>query len=76
MRGEKQIDVADQLNVTRGQIFKWLKMKDKILHAVFNENKKILTRVSYSSKKCNELFKALNVRFLDARSTGRRVDFN
>lgn len=28
--GEKTIDVNDHLNVTRGQISKWLKMKDKI----------------------------------------------
>lgn len=28
--GEKAIDVTDHLNVTRGQISKWLKMKDKI----------------------------------------------
>ena len=74
--GEKAIDVAEHLNVSRGQISKWLKLKDKILEAAVDENKKMLTRLSKPSKKYNELYKALNVKFLDARSRGRCVDFN
>ena len=73
-RGEKAIDVADRLSVTRGQISKWLKMKDKILNAAGDETKKMLTRVAYPSKKYNELYKALNLKFLDARSKGRCID--
>ena len=75
-RGEKAIDVAEQLNVTRGQISKWLKMKDKIVKAAVDENKKMLTRIAKPSNKYNDLYKALNVKFLDARSEGRRIDFN
>ena len=30
-RGEKAINVGEHLNVSRGQISKWLKLKDKIL---------------------------------------------
>ena len=48
-RGEKAIDVAEQLNVTRGQISKWLKMKDKIVKAAVDENKKMLTRIAKPS---------------------------
>ena len=53
--GEKAIDVAEHLNVSRGHISKWLKLKDKILEATVDENKKMLTRLSKSSKKNNEL---------------------
>jgi len=74
--GEKAIDVAERLNVSRGQISKWLKMKDKIFKAAVDENKKMLTRIAKPSNKYNELYKALNIKFLDARSNGRRVDFN
>ena len=74
--GKKAIDVAEHLNVSRGQISKWLKLKDKILEAVVDENKKMLTRLSKPSKKYNELYKALNVKFLDARSRVQCVDFN
>ena len=75
-RGEKAIDVADRLSVTRGQNSKWLKIKDKISNAAVDETKKMLTRLAYPSKKYNELYKALNLKFLDGRSKGRRVDFN
>ena len=74
-RGEKAIDLADRFNVTRGQISKWLKMKNKILNATVDEIK-MFTRVAYPSKKYNELYKALNLKFLDARSKERRVDFS
>ena len=74
--GEKAIDVAEHLNVSRGQISKWMKQKDEIVKAAVKENKKTLTRLAKPSKKYNELFKALNVKFLDARSKGRCVDFN
>ena len=36
----------------------------------------MLTRLSKPSKMYNELYKAMNVKFLDARSRGRCVDFN
>ena len=74
--GEKAIDVAEHLNVSRGQISKWMKQKDEIVKAAVKEIKKMLTRLAKPSKKYNELFKALNVKFLDARSKGRCVDFN
>ena len=53
-----------------------LKLKDKILEAAVDDNNKMLTRISKPSKKYNELYKALNVKFLDARSRGRCVDLN
>ena len=74
--GDKVIDVTEYLNVSRGHISKWLKLKDKILEAAVDENNKMLTRLSKPSKKYNELYKALNVKFLDARSRGQCVDFN
>ena len=74
--GEKAIDVAEHLNVSRGQISKWLKLKDNILEVAVDENKKVLTRLSKPSKKYNKLYKALNVTFLDARSRGQCVDFS
>ena len=74
--GEKAIDVAEHLNVSRGQISKWMKQKDEIVKAAVKEIKKMLTRLAKPRKKYNELFKALNVKFLDARSKGRCVDFN
>ena len=49
-------------------------MKDKILNAAVDQTKKMLTTVAYPSKKYNELYKALNLKFLDARSKGRRID--
>ena len=72
--GEKAIDVAEHLNVSRGKISKWLKLKDKILEAAVDKNKKMLTRLSKPSKKYSELYKAFNSKFLDARSRGRFVD--
>ena len=36
----------------------------------------MLTRLSKPSKMYNELYKAMNVKFLDARNRGRCVDFN
>ena len=53
-----------------------MKQNDEIVKAAVKENKKMLTRLAKPSKKYNELFKALNVKFLDARSKGRCVDFN
>lgn len=73
--GEKAIEVANRLNVSRGQISKWLKMKDKIVRAVVGENKNMF-KVTRPARKYNKLFKALNVKFLDSRSTGHRIDFN
>ena len=40
-----------------------LKLKDKILEAAVDDNNKMLTRLSKPSKKYNELYKALNVKF-------------
>ena len=60
--GEIAIDVAEHLNFSRDQISKWLKLKDKILKAAVDENK-MLTRLFKPSKKYNELYKALNVKF-------------
>ena len=62
--GEIAIDVAKHLNFSRDQISKWLKLKDKILKATVDENK-MLTRLFKPSKKYNELYKALNVKFLE-----------
>ena len=56
-KGEKAIDVASRLNVSRGQISKWLKMKDKIVHAAVDENKNMF-KVTRPARKYNELFKA------------------
>ena len=74
--GDKVIDVTEYLSVSRGHVSKWLKLKDKMLEAAVDENNKMLTRLSKPSKKYNELYKALNVKFLDARSRGQCVDFN
>ena len=74
-KGDEAIDVAGRLNVSRGQISKWLKMKDEIVHAAVDENKNMF-KVTRPDRKYNEQFKALNVKFLDARSKGRRIDFN
>ena len=68
--GEKAIDVVEHLNVSRGRISKWIKQKDEIVKAAVKENKKMLTRLAKPSKKYHELFKVLNVKFLDARSKG------
>ena len=61
---EIAIDVAEHLNFSRDQISKWLKLKDKILKAAVDENK-MLTRLFKPSKKYNELYKTLNVKFLE-----------
>ena len=59
-KGEKALAVASRLNVCRGQISKWLKMKDKIVHAAVDENKNMF-KVTSPDRKYNEQFKALNV---------------
>ena len=38
----KAIDVADRLNVSRGQISNWLKMENKIVHAFVDKNRRSL----------------------------------
>ena len=73
-KGEKHIDVAGRLNVNRSQISKWLKMKDKIVRAAVDENKKLF-RIN-PAEKYHELYGSLKLKFLDARSNGRRVDSN
>ena len=74
--GDKAIDVAEKLKISRGQISKWLKKKDSIFAAAVDENKKMRTRLSKPSKKYNELYEALNAKFLDTQCKGGRVDFN
>ena len=49
-------------------------MKDKIVRAAVDENKKLF-RIK-PGEKYHELYRALKLKFLDARSNGRRVDFN
>ena len=51
-------------------------MKDRITKAAVDENKKMLTRIAKPSNQYNDLYKSLNIKFLDARSKGRRIDFN
>ena len=50
-------------------------MKDEIVHAAVDENKNMF-KFTRPARKYNELFKALNVKFLDTRNKGRRIDFN
>ena len=73
-KGEKHIDVAERLNVNMSQISKWLKMKDKIVRTDVGENKKPFK--IKPAEKYHELYRALKLKFLDARSNGQRVDFN
>ena len=59
-KGEKHIDVAVRLNVNRSQISKWLKMKDKIVHAAVDENNKLF-RIK-PVEKYHELYRALKLK--------------